>query len=287
MQFTIAAGARAPVVAKGPPEDRAQVVLELARLRAFDRPVPAVVHPRRDLVCEQRAADIEQFDTADADIFERVEQRKDARFRLCLQRAVVAARGCPGAAQDAVAVLVLDDGPAAGLSTLGSHRDDRELARERHERLEDQRDAAEVGPRAIDIGGGPQHRLPLAVVAAAPGLQHRGEAERGDGPIEVGAGVDRVEPRGRDRQITARFLLREPVLGDLERARGRPHRRDRCEMPCGAGGHTLPLVRDHARAFGRLLRGNEVVEPPVHDRPDHCRGRRLGGVEERASHAER
>ena len=108
--------------AERPPEDRAQVVLELARLRAFDRPVPAVVHPRRDLVREQRAVDVEQLDTADADVVERVEQRADARFRLRLQRVVVPARGCPGDAQDAVAVLVLDDGPAARLAARGRAR---------------------------------------------------------------------------------------------------------------------------------------------------------------------
>ena len=37
------------------PEDRPQVVLELARLGALDRPVAGVVHPRRDLVCQQLA----------------------------------------------------------------------------------------------------------------------------------------------------------------------------------------------------------------------------------------
>ena len=98
------------------------MVLELARLRAFDRPVPAVVHPRRDLVREQRALDVEELDTTDADVVERVEQREDARFRLRLQRTVVPASGCPGDAQDAITVLVLDDGPAARLAALGRAR---------------------------------------------------------------------------------------------------------------------------------------------------------------------
>ena len=62
MQLTIALGPRAAVEPSGSPSDRADVVLELARLRALDRPVPRVVHARRDLVGEQRTADVEQLD---------------------------------------------------------------------------------------------------------------------------------------------------------------------------------------------------------------------------------
>ncbi len=72
------------------------MVLELARLRTLDRPVPAVVHSGRDLVREQSTVEVEQLDAADADVVERVEQRHDARFRRGLQRAVVPAAPARG-----------------------------------------------------------------------------------------------------------------------------------------------------------------------------------------------
>src|SRR5690606_26065488 len=44
------------------PENGANVVLELARVRPFDRPMPRVVHARRHLVCDQTPALDEEFD---------------------------------------------------------------------------------------------------------------------------------------------------------------------------------------------------------------------------------
>ena len=48
-------------------EHRAQVVLELAGVRAFDGPVPAVVHAGRHLVGEELTVDVEELDAAHAD----------------------------------------------------------------------------------------------------------------------------------------------------------------------------------------------------------------------------
>ena len=46
------------------------MVFELAGLGALDRPVPAVVDARRDLVREERAVHVEQLDAADAHVVE-------------------------------------------------------------------------------------------------------------------------------------------------------------------------------------------------------------------------
>src|SRR2546423_13985118 len=53
-------------------EDRAQVVLELARLCTFDRPVSRVVHARRDLVCQHLALYCEQLQRHYAYVLESV-----------------------------------------------------------------------------------------------------------------------------------------------------------------------------------------------------------------------
>ena len=50
------------------------MVLELARLGAVDRPVPAVVDARGELVREQLATDVEELDREHADVAELVEQ---------------------------------------------------------------------------------------------------------------------------------------------------------------------------------------------------------------------
>ena len=91
-------------------------------------------------------------------------------------------------------MLVLDERPAARVSPSSPRtREDRQLAVEGHELLEDQRHAAEGGPRRVDVGGIAQHVLALAVVAAAPRLEHRGESDRLDRAVEAGAVVDRLE----------------------------------------------------------------------------------------------
>ena len=55
MKFSIAAVAARPGVAERQAEDGAHVILELAGLRAFDRPVAGVVDARRHLVGDQPA----------------------------------------------------------------------------------------------------------------------------------------------------------------------------------------------------------------------------------------
>ena len=50
------------------------MVLELARRRALDRPVARVVHARRELVRQQRAADVEELEREHADVPELVEE---------------------------------------------------------------------------------------------------------------------------------------------------------------------------------------------------------------------
>ena len=123
-----------------------------------------------------RAVEVEQLDAADADVVERVEQRHDAGFRRGLQRAVVPARRRAGDAQDAVAVLVLDDRPA---------RESRRRARARRRSTAHGRTARTLRGSAarrraaaharVDVGGacaappGPCRRSRRAGSSAPPG----------------------------------------------------------------------------------------------------------------------
>ena len=61
-------------------EDGAQVVLELARLGAFDRPVAGVVHARRHLVRDQLPLRDEELDREHADVVEVLEDALQVRL---------------------------------------------------------------------------------------------------------------------------------------------------------------------------------------------------------------
>ena len=252
-----------------------QMVLELAGFGALDRPVTAVVHARRDLVGEQPAIEVEEFDAADADVVERVEQRNDAGFGCLLERVVVAARRGTRHPQDAASMFVFDRRPATDLAVVAPHGDDRALACEGYERLEDQRDAAEVVPRAVGRGRVVQDRLALPVVAAAPRLEDGRSAERTDCRVEVGAAVDSPERRGPDPESGAGFLLGQPVLGDLERRGRREDGRDRAQGACRRGRHAFPFVGDDRGAGRRPPCGVEIVERAV-DNAAGDTGSRLG-----------
>ena len=73
-------------------EDRAQVILELARLGAVDRPVPGVVHARSELVRQELPAGVEELDREHADVAELVEETRRDLLRLTLWRSPARAR---------------------------------------------------------------------------------------------------------------------------------------------------------------------------------------------------
>jgi len=78
---------------EGTTEDGAEMVLELAGLGAFDGPMARVVHPRRDLVREQLAVDLEQFDREHADVIEVGHQPDREVLTAPLERGIQPRRG--------------------------------------------------------------------------------------------------------------------------------------------------------------------------------------------------
>ena len=132
MRFTITHGASAPVDPEREPEDRPEVVLELARLRAVDRPVASVVHARRELVRQQPPLDLEELHREHADIAELLHERGAELLGVTLRS--VARRGASDA-ENPVAMDVLAHRPEPRLPVASAHTDDRELAVEPNDLL--------------------------------------------------------------------------------------------------------------------------------------------------------
>ena len=223
------------------------MILELARHRAFDRPVPGVVHARRDLVGEELAADVEELDATHADVVER--RRAAARMHASarrLQRVVETGRGRARQAQDAVR----GDGsrPRANTERRRAVRAprDRQLTVERHEAFEDAAAPRRARSHAPSTSAAWRStRLTLAVVAAAPRLQHRGQT-RPRRPRRAGprSASNRAERRGRDSRARAASPSRRPGPATTSRAAAAAApATSRCERPCRRRPGRLPTRR--------------------------------------------
>src|SRR5690606_28880651 len=92
-------------VAERPIEHRAQVILELARFGALDRPMAGVVDARCDLVREQSVPRRKELDREYAAIIEALEDRAQPTLGLTLEPFVL--ERCNGGDEDTVAVRIL------------------------------------------------------------------------------------------------------------------------------------------------------------------------------------
>ena len=164
-------------------ENRAQVLLELARHRAVLRPVTAVVRTHRELVHQHPLVDgLEQLDGEHAgDIQSLCDPDADPRGHF-LQARVLMRRRRDDLGAHAVFLHRLDHRRRAHLARRPTRHLLRELAREVHELLDQERSAVGVfGERrepVISFGGGRHDAHALAVVPAARRL-HDGAAAMG------------------------------------------------------------------------------------------------------------
>ena len=200
-------------------EDRSQVVLELARHGAVDRPVPGVVHPGRELVREQPPADLEELDGEDADV---VERRRGA-WRRSPPPPPAAGPGA-GARDTRRMPLTMDvfaHRPEACLAVAAADADDRQLAVERDELL---------GKLAIRARGSDSSRP-----GAAPCRRSRGDgsSRAPAAPVASSAPKRAVGMPSEPEQL----LLVQPVLPALER-RDPGDRADRPRPPRPARSRT-------------------------------------------------
>src|SRR5215831_19412770 len=167
-----------------PAGDGTDMLLELRDRGAVKRPVAGIMHPWRDLVDQDPAGGTirkhEHLDREHAHIIEGVGYplRDVARLgRDCFGDRGRRARDL----QNVVAVLVLGDVEAFDLTVGGARHDNRDLALERDESLENCGSGAELFPDAVRIVAGANDRLTLAVIAEATGLEHCWQAYASDG----------------------------------------------------------------------------------------------------------
>ena len=85
MQFTIADAAVHLRRSEWPAQHGTEVLLELAGVRALDRPVAGVVDARRQLVGQELAIVLEQLDREHADVVEVVEEAQRDRLPVVMQ----------------------------------------------------------------------------------------------------------------------------------------------------------------------------------------------------------
>ena len=97
--------------------------------------------------------------------------------------------------------------------------DDGNFGFEWHKSFKDKARAAKFGEGLGGFGGGciPQHRLPLAVIAESPRLQHAGAAECGERRRQVWQRIHGAERRGFNADAVEECFLNHPVLRRLKR----------------------------------------------------------------------
>jgi len=81
-------------------------------------------------------------------------------------------------------MVVFDERIDGRFAVAGTNGEDGQLASERHEAFEDERNRRQLGLRFRDIFGGSKNPLAFAVVAHAAGLQHSGKADLFHGGVE-------------------------------------------------------------------------------------------------------
>src|SRR5205085_7784861 len=103
--------------------DRADMLLELRGDRALDRPVAAVVNPRRNLV-DERTVDVrEELDRQNADMVQGLRDPQRSVARLCHLNCDGSGRRRARPPQNAIAMLVLSRVPKR-ITAVGPARDD-------------------------------------------------------------------------------------------------------------------------------------------------------------------
>ena len=172
------------------------------------------------------------------------------------------------------------------LAVSSASRDHRHLAAEIGGRLGDAGQVAEVGEGAGGVRGAVDPGLPLAVVAAAPGLQEQGRAQLLQGGLEIRFRFNGGESHGRQSGAVEEGLLLQPVLRHRQGATvGRDLGAQFRQALDGGGGDVLELEGDDVAELGEALQRGGIVVLALHEVGRHPRGGRVrvgienGGVE--------
>ncbi len=258
---------------------RPQVVLELARHRPLDRPVPRVVHPRGHLVRQQsrpramRPPEIKELNRQHTHVPKPLHDRPRVPLRQALQLRRHARRRRDRGAQNPARVMVLHQRIRSKRAVAPAHRHDRELTLKRHHRLYQARHPRPVRPlpmrrdpvpvglkRAI----GTDHPLPLAVIPHAPRLEHRRQSDPRERRTQLRRRGDRRIRMHTKPQRREECLLLEPVLRRLQRARNRMDRRQRRQRPHARRRHVLKLQRRGIEPLGKPCQRRPIAKGRTH-----------------------
>ncbi len=176
-------------------------------------------------------------------------------------------------AQDPVLVLVLDEGIAEDRPVDAASTQHRQLARERHECLRDERHATEVVPHPACVVVAAHDLLALAVVAAPSRLHDRRQPDPLDRRADVTGSVDRLEACHADAEALERLLLGDAVLRHVERRRVGAHGDRRRDEARAGRGYAFPFVRDDVGTRGHARERGLVAQLPDDERTERLRGR--------------
>ena len=165
-------------------EDRAQVLLELARDGPVLRPVAGVVRAHRQLVDEVPVVDLEHLHRHDAGDAQAGGERDDVALDALGQLRRQIRGRCDGLLADAVLLHRRDDRPDGGLARRGAAHHDRQFALEVDLLLCQQRSGRVCEP-VCGLGGVMDDADAVAVVAAARGLEDERQAQPARGLLEL------------------------------------------------------------------------------------------------------
>ena len=270
------------------PENRPQVVLELAGGAALDGPVAGVVYARGHLVGDQTALAHEELDVEHADVAEVLQAAGEVIDRAAVpaSRAV----GCAGHPQNALSVNVAVQRIENGFTPRAARSDDRHFALERHPFLVDQRHAAEAQPGPLEVLVRADAHLALAVVAHAACLEDPRQTDLAHRALELSARADRAPARGGNLEPLEQTLLGDAVLGGGER---RDRRTDARAARAGGmlaqrlDGDVLPVEGQHLTILREPLQHLRIGERCM-DHGGDLAGRGLPrGIEEEKVEPER
>src|SRR6185437_4986877 len=101
-------------------------------------------------------------------------------------------------------------------------------------------------------------RLTLAVIAEAPGFQHRWQADFGDCRAQRGRRRDVGIIGGADAELAHEVLFGEAILRGFEDLAVRQHGTPRCEDHGGRGRHVLEFIGDDVDIGGKKLQRFDI-----------------------------
>jgi len=214
----IAPGGRAP---QGEAQKGPKVVLKLACLRPFYRPVAGVVHPGSHLVEEELLPHLEELQGQDAHVAQGLEGLPGVGFRLLLQGLRKPGGGGEGEAEDPPLVVVFHQGIKGQGPVPPPHGEEGDLPVKGDEALQEEAFFPQGFQGLQGLAFRAHQGLPLAVVPPAAGLEEGGKAHRLQGLLQVPLPVHGVEGRGGNSERPHEGLFLEAVLGHLQGLGGR------------------------------------------------------------------